>query len=202
MRLPDKATGNGRHKLADRGADMYPTPPEAVRALLAAESFPQDVWEPAAGLGAIVDVLRAQGHRVVATELVDYGDASPGILTGIDFLKTAQAPKGVSCIITNPPYKLATEFVRHGLALVPKVALLMRLAFLEGRGRSDILDGGRLARVLVFRDRLPMMHRHNWTGPRSTSAMAFCWCIWDADHAGPTQLSRISWRDHQQGGMQ
>ena len=53
----------------------------------------------------------------------------------------------------------ADEFVRHALTLVPRVVFLLRLAFLEGVGRSDVIDGGQLARVYVFRNRLPMMDR-------------------------------------------
>ena len=56
-----------------------------------------------------------------------------------------------------------------------------------------ILDGGQLARVLAFRNRLPMMHRHGWNGPRATSATAFAWFVFDRNHHGPTELQRISW---------
>jgi hypothetical protein len=71
--------------------------------------------------------------------------------------------------------------------------MLLRLAFLEGTGRSDILDSGRLARVHVFRNRLPMMHRDGWNGPRSTSATAFAWFVWDAKLGSATTVDRISW---------
>ena len=87
----------------------------------------------------------------------------------------------------------ADAFVRHALKLVPRVCMLLRLAFLESQGRSDILDGGQLARVYPFRNRLPMMHRDGWDGPIATSALAFAWYVWDREHRGPTVLSRISW---------
>ena len=63
-----------RAALAERGHDLYETPPEATRALLEVERLPHRVWEPACGPGAIVTVLRAAGHDVVASDLVDYGD--------------------------------------------------------------------------------------------------------------------------------
>jgi hypothetical protein len=62
-----------RHQLADRGDDLYETPAVATRALCACEQLPHHIWEPAAGRGAIVDVLRGAGHEVVGTDLVDYG---------------------------------------------------------------------------------------------------------------------------------
>ena len=38
----------------------------------APKPLPQTIWEPACGPGAIVRVLRDAGHRVIATDLVDY----------------------------------------------------------------------------------------------------------------------------------
>ena len=104
-----------------------------------------------------------------------------------------QLPIGVQAIVSNPPFKNAADFVRKSLDLCPRVYMLMRLAFLEGIGRSDILDGGHLARVLAFRNRLPLMHRDGWDGPKSTNTIAFAWFIWDKSHTGPTELHRISW---------
>jgi hypothetical protein len=44
-----------------------------VEALLAAEQLPGVIWECACGPRAIVRVLRRAGHKVYATDLVDYG---------------------------------------------------------------------------------------------------------------------------------
>jgi hypothetical protein len=87
-------------------------------------------------------------------------------------------------ILTNPPFKLANQFVAHALALCPKVIMLARLAFLESERRTRILEGGTLARVHVFRRRLPMMHRLGWDGPRATSATAYAWYVWDHHGSG------------------
>ena len=154
--------------------------------------FLEIVWEPACGPGAIVKVLRDTGRTVVATDLVDYG--CPDSESRVDFLMERTAPAGVEAIVTNAPYKLAAEFVVHALGLVPRVAVLLRLAFLESDRRSAILDGGQLARVHLFRDRLPMMHRAGWAGPRASSAIAFAWFVFDRNHNGPTTIDRISWK--------
>jgi hypothetical protein len=181
-----------RHPLRDRRDDLYETPAEAVHALLRVESFPEIVWEPACGPGAIVQVLRSVGHRVYATDLVNHG--CPDSESGIDFLMEHGAPTYIGAIVTNPPFKLAGEFVAHALQLgVPKVAMLLRLAFLESERRRAILDGGLLARVHVFRNRLPMMHRDGWDGPRASSSLSFAWFVWGSTHRGPTELNRISW---------
>lgn len=184
--------GNVKHALSERGNDLYESPPEAVRALLEQESIPSIVWEPACGPGSIVKVLRESGRTVIATDLVDYG--CPDSEGRRDFLFETSAPDGCECIVTNPPYKLAGEFVERGLRLAPKVVMLLRLGFLESERRRGILDSGDLARVYVFRNRLPMMHRDGWDGPKSSSSIAFAWFVWERGHSGPTELKRISWR--------
>lgn len=186
----DHSANAGRHAFSERGNDLYETPPEAVDALLKAETLPKDIWEPACGPGAIVGVLRAAGHRVLATDLVGYD--CPESEGGMDFLTRVPWPHP-DCIVTNPPYKLAGQFVIRGLALCSKVIMLLRLPFLEGVRRTDILESGHLARVHVFRNRLPMMHRAGWEGNKAGSSMAFAWFVWDQMYHGPTELRRISW---------
>lgn len=191
-------TGNARAPLSERGDDFYATPEPAVWALLEhyaqpPRSLPFTIWEPACGDGAIVGMLRRAGHKVIATDLVDWG--CPDSSSHIDFLMEQHAADRAGAIITNPPFKLAEEFVAHARRLCPIVIMLLRLAFLESERRSDILDSGDLARVLVFRKRLPFMHRAGYEGPRhSNSGMAFAWFIWDRNHQGPTTIERISWK--------
>jgi hypothetical protein len=187
-----KRLNQGRHALKERGNDLYQTPSEAVAALLAIEKLPSTLWEPACGPGSIVRVLRSAGHVVYATDLIDY-ESRDQDEAGWDFLLQRQLPIGVGAIVSNPPFKLATEFVAHALDLAPKVVMLLRLTFLESERRAPILDSGTLARVHVFRNRLPMMHRHGWQGPKARSAVTYAWFVWERDHHGPAQLNRISW---------
>ncbi len=180
-----------RAALAERKDDLYETPDVAIRALMRVEKLPEVVWEPACGPGAIVGALRDGGHKVYATDLVDYG--CPDSSSGVDFLMERCPSFWVGAIVTNPPFKLANEFVTHALTLCPRVIMLLRLAFLESERRRSVLDCGHLARVWVFRKRLPMMHRHGWEGPKASSGMAFAWFCWDQTHKGPTELHRLSW---------
>jgi hypothetical protein len=186
-----------RSPLRERGDDLYETPVVAVRALLRAESLlqrPRNIWEPACGRGNIVTPLRAAGHKVIASDLINYEiPITPPGYYGIDFLLEHKLPADVELICTNPPFKLAEQFVEHALALCPQVIMLLRLAFLESERRCEILEGCGLARVWVFRKRLPMMHRDGWEGHKANSGMAFAWFIWDRSHVGPTTIERISW---------
>ena len=183
-----------RHTHAERGLDLYETPAVAVEALLRVERLPHRIWEPACGRGAIVNVLRAHGHEVVASDIADYGlPITPPGYYGRDFLLETKAPEGTEAIVTNPPFMIVEKFVAHALDLCPHVVMLLRLAFLESERRCEILEGRGLARVHVFRKRLPMMHRDGWAGRKANSGMAFAWFAWERGHTGPTTINRISW---------
>ena len=135
-----------RHPDFARGNDLYETPEVATLALLRAVALPRMIWEPACGPGAIVRVLRAAGHRVIATDLVEYRspDQDHG---GRDFLLERKTPDGVEMIITNPPGKVASQFA------APRVAMHAPLVSRK-RAAHAIPDGGQPARVqLPFRER-------------------------------------------------
>lgn len=187
----NRSCQTSRHPLSDRGADLYETPAVAIEALLRVEQLPHRIWEPACGPGAIVRVLRAAGYLVHASDLLDYG--CPGSEAGVDFLLERQAPSGVECVVTNPPFRLAEHFAAHALQLVPHVIMLLRLGFLESSRRTEILEQRGLARVHIFKKRLPMMHRAGWQGRRATSAIPFAWFVWQRGYAGHAELRRVSW---------
>jgi hypothetical protein len=192
MATRNHAANPGRHSLAARGDDLYETPAEAVHALLRVEQLPHRVWEPACGPGAITRALREAGHVVVASDLNDWN--CPDSESGIDFLMETRPPPGIECIVTNPPYKHAEQFVAHALELVPRVIMLLRFAFYESERRTPILESGSLARIWAFRNRLPMMHRNGWTGPRASSSIPFAWFVFDKNHNAATVIDRISVR--------
>lgn len=181
-RLTAKQTGHMLGSLGVPGRpkdDFYHTPEIATEKLLEVEEFRSVIWEPACGSGGIGKVLQAEGHRVHATDLYPrgYGSKRPQ-----DFLKTLPPPL-VNSIVTNPPYSLAFEFVEHATDAMRKrdgkVAMLLRLAWLEGKKRKALFKKTHLSRVYVFSSRLPRMHRPNWTGKKSSSMIAFAWFVWD-----------------------
>jgi hypothetical protein len=181
----------GQHAHTGRAFDFYSTPAIAVEALLKAEHFTPNTrfWEPAAGDGAIANVLRAYGFPVICSDIVER--AFPLHFTG-DFFTQSKAPAGTTTIITNPPYRQAQRFAEHALELLPDVYLLLRLAFYESVRRTELLEHrGGLRVVHVFRRRLPRMHRHDWNGPRSSSSIAFAWFAWRRGHRSPPILNRI-----------
>jgi hypothetical protein len=115
----------GTHAAAARGLDYYQTPPHATLALLSAEKLPHRLWEPCAGGGAMVRVLRNAGHHVIASDIVQRDFPLDSVTDFFD----AVAPEGCEAIVTNPPFRLAAQIVARALYLVPRVYLLLRLAF-------------------------------------------------------------------------
>ena len=129
------------------------------------EPLPQLLWEPACGRGAIVQVLREAGHAVIASDLIDYG--FPTHFNGRDFLNGVQGAEPAAKRSSRiPRSSWPSNSSTHALDLCPRVDMLLRLAFLECERRRGILEGRGLARVHVFRNRLPRMHRDDWDGPR------------------------------------
>lgn len=188
MRLSGNVGTRWAHAISPDAAerekdDFYPTPPGGSRALLAVERFQGPIWEPACGDGAISKVLEAAGHDVISTDLVarGYGHAR------IDFLMERQllAPT----IITNPPFKFAEAFLAKAVDLgAEKVALLCRLAWLEGAARRTMFEATALTRVWVFSRRLHIA-RPDYTG--KGGLIAFAWFIWERGHQGPPTLGWI-----------
>lgn len=171
-------------KPADREKDdFYATPRSAIEQLLQVEKFKPRVWEPACGDGAISRVLQESGYEVTSTDLEDRGFGEPYV----DFL--IEQRNRAQDIVTNPPFKLATEFVTHAQRLTGgKVAMLLKIGFLEGPTREVIHS--RLARVWVIRRRVTFLKggkefsRSNGKGGIHT----YAWFVWDWQHRGPVTL--------------
>lgn len=163
--------------------DDFPTPPWGTRALmrfLDAQGqilLGQTCWEPTANRGAMVRVLAESFRHVYGTDIHDYGSGF-GVR---DFLFPGDEPP-FDWIITNPPYRLATEFALTALSRVQVgVAMLLRSTWTEGGGRYRSLFARQAPTFqLVFSERVPMF-RGRLDGKGST-ATAYSWFVWDVRH--------------------
>lgn len=166
------------------GADFYPTPRWATHALIDNEDFNGTIWEPACGDGAMSKVLKKTACEVYSSDLHDrgYGDG------GVDFLKTK---KRFDNIVTNPPFHSAQEFAERALRMAKnKVALLLRLAFLEsGHRAKTIFAKSPPARVWVFSERITFYMAG--AERKGSGTTAYAWFVWDNIDEGPTQLKWI-----------
>lgn len=181
-------TGNKTATKAIRGDDFYASPYAALPPLLMAEGrkLPRTLWEPAAGNGALVIPLRNRGYTVHATDLRNWG--CPDCEPEIDFTGELAAQYGAKLaeqndqfgIVTNPPFGIIQEFIDRAADMAPYAAILARLAFLESESRFQWWPQVGLRRVHIIAERLPMMHRHGYTGPKlSNAGMCFAWFIFE-----------------------
>jgi hypothetical protein len=180
--------------------NFYPTPPEATRALLSVETFDDTIHEPACGKGHISRELEAFGHRVVSTDLNDWGYGLPGY----NFLEQLY-PFGKH-IVTNPPYGrgLADDFIERALSLAAisggKVAMLLNLSSLAHPVRTARWKQHPPARLYAMDDIVcwPDAER---APPQHFMQHRYFWAVWEAHHSGPSSfwwLSASDFRQHPQ----
>lgn len=165
--------------------DYYATPPAAVENLLKVEKFTQNVLEPACGEGHISKVLLENGYDVVSSDLIDrhYGEVK-------DFF---DVEKWDGDIITNPPYKIALKFLSHALDIVPvgnKVAMLLKLTFLEGNSRGEFFKTNPPKKVYVYSYRINPTKNGEFDDSVS-SAVAYAWYVWEKGYQGSPVIDWI-----------
>ncbi|WP_210265233.1 hypothetical protein [Ensifer canadensis] len=204
------AIGTRSAPAEEKGDQLYQTPIEAMRTLLALESFSATVKEPAVGKGAIMRPLEDAGYEVMISDLVDRGVSTRhGELQQVgDFLlSVAGGSVGVD-IVTNPPYaELANAFPAHALRehKPRKMALLLNWNFAAGfddPNRIFVMDENPPSRVYLFTRRLPMMHRDGWDGPEASSQMNTAWFVWERNDDGSygdgfPRLIRVDWKAYE-----
>ena len=166
-----------RHEAKD-SRDDFPTPPWGTRALL--EHVIHPVWknynclEPACGRGYMADVLREYFGAVAACDVFDYGYA--GVQ---DWLVEPAGPSDKKdWIITNPPFRLAEQFIHKALAAATVgVAMLCRSQFDEGKGRYERLFRDNPPSIeAVFVERLPMVKGR--VDRKASTATSYSWFVW------------------------
>lgn len=96
-------------------------------------------------------------------------------------------------IITNPPYKYAKEFVEHALSISisgVKVAMFLKLTFLEGKARRNLFEKYPPKTVHVFSNRIKCAKNGNFEETGS-SAVAYAWFIWEKGFKGKPTIEWI-----------
>ena len=176
----------GAHNVSERerqNEDYYATEPKAAEWLIKIENLNKNIWECACGEGHLSKVFSKNGYNVKSTDLIDrnYGRG------GVDFLKETACFDGD--IVTNPPYKYAEDFIRHGLELIPignKVCMLLKVQFLEGKSRRKMFEEIPPKTVWVSSSRIKQGMNGDFS--RANSMMAIAWYIWEKGYKGETIL--------------
>lgn len=193
-----KALGASNHTDKEREAnDYYATEPKALELLLEQERFSPYIWECACGGGHLSKVLVDKGYNVRSSDIIDRGYEGTEI---IDFLKTTQLDVLLDCprdIITNPPYKYAKEFVEKAIEVSmdsTKIAMFLKIQFLEGKARRVLFDKHPPKRIYVSSGRLLCAKNGEFQKMRDGggSALAHAWFVWQKGYKGDTVVRWIN----------
>lgn len=164
--------------------DFYATDPRAVEMLLKLEKFSDFIWEPACGNGHMSKVLENRGYLVRSSDIVkrDYDWCYES-----DFLKCDEIWEGD--IITNPPYKYAKEFAEKALEVVTdghKVAMFLKLTFLESKKRRELFDKYPPKVIYVSSSRLQCARNGDFEKYKNGvgTAIAYAWFVWEKGYKG------------------
>ena len=172
-------------------ADDFPTPPWATRALVEhvladkAGLSLQSCLEPACGAGHMAKPLQEYFRRVQSSDAFDYGFGSQR-----DFLTYPFAANSVDWVITNPPFRLAEQFILRSLDIARVgVAILARTVFLESIGRySRIFQKRPPTKFAQFTERVPMFRGR--LDKNGSTATGYAWFVWEN---GVEDASRLLW---------
>jgi len=179
MQNTSHAVMSQRIEAAD-SLDDFPTPPWATRALM--EHVIGDkravasmvCLEPACGVGHMSKVLREYFAKVHDADVCDYGYGQVR-----DFMTYPHPTNAYDWVITNPPFRLAEEFVLRALPIARiGVAILARTVFLESAGRyRAIFQNTPPTEFAQFVERVPMIKGR--LDKTATTATGYCWLVWD-----------------------
>lgn len=189
-----KALGASNHVEAEREKhDYYATEPKAVEMLLQHETFSPYIWECACGEGHISKVLENNGYNVKNSDIVDRGLENTEIIDFLQVKKEDYAKLVSRDIVTNPPYKFAKEFVEKALDISmdsTKIAMFLKLTFLEGKARKKMFEKYPPKTIYVFSSRVKCAKNGKFEEIGS-SAVAYAWFIWEKGFKGSPKIKWI-----------
>jgi hypothetical protein len=172
--------------------DDFPTPPWATRALLE-HILPdkkglseQRCLEPACGAGHMAKVLQGYFAEVECSDAFSYGYGPVR-----DFIAQPYRKAAFDWVITNPPFRLAEEFLMLSLEVARVgVAILARTVFLESVGRYNAIFQTKPPSTFAqFVERVPMVRGR--LDNKATTATGYAWFVWDK--RGSAMAPQLAW---------
>ena len=186
--------------------DFYVTDPIAVQKLLHKYSINgTEILEPCVGNGSIANTIEkfyANKHNITGVDIIDRG--YPNTIVH-DYL-TWETDKKFDCIITNPPYSLAKEFVEKSMELLNEgydedgyakgqLIMFLKIQFLEGAKRKAMFEKYPPKYIYVFRNRMATWNNGeplDPNGKRWATTMCHAWFVWEK---GSTTEPIVRWLD-------
>ena len=107
------------------------------------------------------------------------------------FSKPSTLRNSFDWVITNPPFRLAEEFIDRGMKIARhRVAMLTRTVFIENIGRYErLFKINPPSRFAQFTERVPMVKGR--VDKKASTATGYAWLIWEKDRLGASPLTWI-----------
>jgi hypothetical protein len=168
--------------------DFYATNPNALKIFLSQfrDELNINVWECACGQGHLSKELIKQGYNVYSTDLINRGYGEQG-----NFLTYSQKWKGD--ILTNPPFKLAENFIEKAFDLLEegnKLILFLKIQFLEGQKRKNLFEKYPIKYVYVHSSRQQCSMNADFINLKATTQF-YAWYVWEKGFKGDTKIKWI-----------
>jgi len=176
--------GSSRNNGERETDDFYPTPSYVVEELLKRERFIGNIWECACGEGDISEVFKSKGFDVISTDLINRGYGEQ-----LDFLKSNLV---VDNIITNPPYKLALDFVfKAKNQSKKKIAMFLKTVWLESESRYEMFQDTEFPLKTVYQFSKRVTLYKGGVKMKNGGMISYAWYVWDRDYVGKPTIEWI-----------
>ena len=167
--------------------DYYATPEESTEAILKEIKFNETdvIFEPSTGGGHIVEVLKKfyPNNKIITNDLIYRGYP---LDNQVDYLKEKICDCNIT--ITNPPFKLAKEFIEKAIKTTSKyVIMFAKIQLIEGLDRYKFFQEHPPKYVYVFANRQNPLRNGNpldENGKKWCSTMCFAWFVWEVEFKG------------------
>lgn len=182
--------------------DFYATDPYAIDnsiRFFEEIGLSDNLWEPACGNLHLSCRLKEYGYNVVSSDLVKRNE----YCIKLDFLQSTKMLKNSEDIITNPPFKLASDFVKKSMELLNYGRLavfLLKIQFLETETRAELFKNCGLKYVGVFSNRIccamngefdKYFKQDKITGQYRGGTQCYAWFVFQKGYNGEPVLKFI-----------
>jgi len=176
--------GSSRNNGIREANDFYPTPQYAVEELLKREVFKGNVWECACGKGGISEVCKKHGYDTKSTDLIDYGYGEQ-----LDFMNSNFVADN---IITNPPYKIALEFIiKAKQQSKSKIAMFLKTVFLESDKRYKMFQDTKYPLKTMYQFSKRVTLYKGGIKMKNSGMIAYAWYVWERGYKGEPTIKWI-----------
>lgn len=178
--------------------DWYVEPIECSMALLDYLKIEGLIWDPACGMGNIISSCEALGLKAFGSDIVR---RNAYCSREVDFL-SANNDEKADHIVSNPPFGVSENFVRHALKIMPTgstVSMILPLVWASGFStKRSWLPESPLKYLMPISPRPSMPPGAVIVAGEKpgNGTKDFAWFTWEIGYSGPPHLHFLNTNDY------